>query len=160
MPAAPGRTSLASLTTETVQTITISRHFTAEQEGERAQNRPEIRRNASNLQCLSKLEKATVQPPPHVRVCRSLAVSPPRYSLLFLTLTHGREVCVSPAHGHKSINTAAAAHPRVRGSVRPLPHPPSTRDPARHPSSITRLQRSARPAQVTTSPKTEKRKKR
>lgn len=70
-------------------------------------------------------------------------------------------MCISPAHQHKSINTAAAeqaADPRVRRSARPLPHSPSTRDRERHPSSIIRLQRSERPAQVTTSPKTEREK--
>lgn len=72
-------------------------------------------------------------------------------------------MCISPTHQHKSINTAAverAADPRVRRSARPLPHSPSTRDCERHPSSIIRLQRSERPAQVTTSPKTEREKER
>lgn len=74
-PAAPGRTSLAPLATGTVQTITISRHFPAAREGEKAQHRPKITRNTINLQRLSKLEKATVQPPPHVQVSIPRAVS-------------------------------------------------------------------------------------
>lgn len=103
-----------------------------------------------------------MQQQPHVRVSLSLAVSLfLLFIYLFLTLTPGRGVCIAPAHQHKSINIAAAAtaaDPCVRRSVCPLPHPPSTRDQERHPSSIIRLQRSVRPAQVTTSPKTEREK--
>lgn len=48
-PAAPGRRSLAPLATGTVQTITISRHFAAEQEGEKAQNRPRDKQKYNQL---------------------------------------------------------------------------------------------------------------
>ncbi|XP_070110948.1 uncharacterized 35.5 kDa protein in transposon Tn4556 [Equus caballus] len=128
-PAAPGRRSLAPLATGTVQTITISRHFTAEQEREKAQNRPGDKQKYNQLTTSLQTGKGDCA-----------------------TTTTCRGVCMSPAHQHKSINTAAAARaadPRVRRSVRPLPHPPPTRDRERHPSSIIRLQRSERPAQVT-----------
>ncbi|KAF5928828.1 hypothetical protein HPG69_012400, partial [Diceros bicornis minor] len=48
-PAAPGRRSLAPLATGTVQTITISRHFAAEPEGEKAQTRPRDKQKYNQL---------------------------------------------------------------------------------------------------------------
>ncbi|XP_067561081.1 uncharacterized protein [Pseudorca crassidens] len=62
--------------------------------------------------------------------------------VIFLN-SHARQGgCASPAQRHSSVNTAArsAGSGAPRPSVRPpLPHPPSTRDPERRPSSVRRL---------------------
>ncbi|XP_077879092.1 uncharacterized protein LOC106145065 [Ictidomys tridecemlineatus] len=114
----PRPASLAPLATGTVQTITISRHFTAEQTGEKARNRPP-----------DKL----------------------KYNQLTTSLQTGKgDRATTTSQINKHCSCGASSSPE-RPSVRP-PHPPpsSTRDPERHPSSIIRLQRSVRPAQVIT----------